>query len=87
MILPVLAKNIVLLDASHSFYHGASILKNDGKLLSAMWINEGNSTVWVIQGSGEIARRTLSGLNIRKLITLLTLVLLRLYLDKMVNLF
>lgn len=49
-----------------------------------MWITEGNSTDQVVCDSGEITQRILSGLNIRKVITLLKL---RLYLDKMVNLF
>lgn len=43
-----------------------------------MWINEVNSAVWAIQGSGEITLRILSGLHIRKFITLPTSVLLRL---------
>lgn len=53
-------------------------------LLNTMWITEGNSTDQVVHDSGEITQRILSGLNIRKVITLLKL---RLYLDKMVNLF
>lgn len=47
-----------------------------------MWINEGNSTDQVLRGSGEIAQRILSGLNIRKFITLLAL---RLQIYKMAN--
>lgn len=57
---------------------GVLILQDDRRILNTLWINEGNFIVWVTQGSGEITQRTLSGLNSRKFITLLALVLLRL---------
>jgi len=78
-VLTVLAKQHCITGCfTYIFHHGALVLKNNGRLLNTMWINEGNSTVCVVQGSGEITRRILSGLNIRKFITLLTLLLLRL---------
>lgn len=44
------------------FCYGALIL-NGGRLLNTTWINAGNSTVCIIQGSGEITQRILSGLK------------------------